>query len=110
MAAPNRMVTTATLIRGQLYTMRHPDSTPQAPKDSLRFVAGKPVVIEDKKIVDILENLYDEVTDGEGEVYEKPRFRIDRNVPSDSLEADNDDLPKPQRLSPNRKPIRRRRA
>lgn len=73
-------VNTATLIRGQLYTFRHPDSTPQNPIDSLRFEAGKPVIIEDTKVLQMLEDMEDEVGDGDGEFYLKPVFRIQRGV------------------------------
>lgn len=75
-------VNTATLIRGELYTMRHPDNKPEKPVDSLRFTHGVPVVIKDAKILNILEDIYDETTDGDGEIYEKPTFRIDRGVAS----------------------------
>ncbi len=78
--AATRKVNTATLIRGQTYTLRHPDNKPQSPKESLRFQRGKPVPIEDSRILSLLEDLTEEVRDGEGEVYEKPVFRIDRNV------------------------------
>lgn len=73
-------VDTATLIRGEVYVLRHPDSTPQKPLDSLRFKRDVPVVIEDRKMLAAIAELYDELEDGEGEVYEKPMFRIDRNV------------------------------
>lgn len=92
-----RKVTTATLIRGQVYTLRHPDYSPQNPKDSLRFKRGEPVVIDDPKIVTKLENLYEEVPDGDGEISEKPIFRINRNV-----DAPDEDEPRPRRLSADR--------
>jgi hypothetical protein len=107
---PSRKVNTATLIRGSLYTFRHPKSTPQDPKDSLRFEYGRPVVIEDQDVLRRLENMYDEITDGDGEVYEKPRFRVDRGV---SMPDDEDDGPgtgtraRPTRLSATRKVKRR---
>ena len=62
-------VDTATLIRGRTYTLR-----------SIKFERGVPKVITDKAFLEILEDEVDEVPDGEGEVYEKPRFRIDRSV------------------------------
>jgi hypothetical protein len=95
-----------------LYTIRHPRSTPQTPKDSLRFEHGKPVVIEDADILKMLENMYDEIEDGDGEVYEKPRFRIDRGVPMPDGE-DDEGKPRigtranPKRLSATRKVKRR---
>lgn len=81
MAATKR-VDTATLIRGQLYTLRHPKSTPKDPIESLRFQYGVPVVIDDPDILATLEDLEDETIDGEGEMFSKPIFRIDRNVPA----------------------------
>jgi hypothetical protein len=87
---------TATLIRGQTYTLRHPDHKPQSPKDALRFERGIPVVIEDLRILGILQDMMEEVEDGEGEVYEKPVFRVDRNV--DAPEA----VGGPKRLSATR--------
>lgn len=107
---PTKKVNTATLIRGSLYTLRHPKSTPQEPKDALRFEYGKPVVIDDTDILRKLENMYDEITDGDGEVYEKPRFRVDRGVP---MPTDDDEQPsygtraRPKRLSATRKVKRR---
>lgn len=91
-----KKVSTATLIRGQTYTLRHPDNKPSSPKDSLRFLRGQPAVIEDTRILAMLENLTEEVRDGEGEVYEKPVFRIDRNVDAPDPEKG------PTRLSPTR--------
>lgn len=93
---PLRKVTTVTLIRGQTYTFRHPDNKPTSPKDSLRFTRGEPVVIEDARIVSILEAMTEEVRDGEGEVYEKPVFRINRNVDAPDEKAG------PTRLSADR--------
>jgi hypothetical protein len=108
---PSKKVNTATLIRGSLYTLRHPNSTPQDPKDALRFEYGKPVVIDDADILRKLENMYDEIQDGDGEVYEKPRFRVDRGVP---MPTDEDESgggfgtrAKPKRLSATRKVKRR---
>lgn len=93
-----RKVNTATLIRGKVYSLRHPDNTPQNPRDSLRFERGVPVIIEESHILTMLENLSEEVGDGEGEYYDKPVFRIDRGVdaPEDSSR------PKVTRLSPTR--------
>lgn len=78
--AAQRKVNTATLIRGQLYTFRHPDNRPDNPIDSLRFENGKPVIVEDKEILALLEDIYTETEDGDGEVYEKPLFLIERGV------------------------------
>lgn len=102
-----RKVNTATLIRGEIYTLRHPKSTPTHPKDSLRFEHGKPVVIEDLDVLKILEDLYDTTIDGDGEEFEKPTFHVQRGV-----QAPDDDLSnKPKRLSSSRavkrKPLRR---
>jgi len=107
--AGNR-VNTATLIRGEVYTLRHPDNTAKDPKDSLRFEYGVPVVIHEKKILDILENLHDLTFDGDGEEFEKPRFRVERNVPAPDDTGSN--IKRPTRLSADRKvksrPVRRR--
>lgn len=78
--AAQKKVNTATLIRGQLYTFRHPENRPDNPKDSLRFEKDKPVVIDDKNLLSMLEDIYTETEDGDGEVYEKPLFRIERGV------------------------------
>lgn len=94
-----KRVNTATLIRGQLYTLRHPDHTPQNPKDSLRFEYGKPEPIDESRILIMLENMHEETRDGEGEIFEKPIFRIDRNVHA----PDNSNHKKPTRLAANRK-------
>jgi len=83
---PTKKATTATLIRGSLYSLRHPDNTPQNPIEALRFERGVPVPINDTRIVDILENLTEETRDGDGEYYDKPIFRIDENV---QVEAEN---------------------
>lgn len=105
MAANTKRVTTATLIRGQVYTLRHPDYKASDPIDPLRFEYNVPVVVNDERIAQILENIYDEVVDGEGETYEKPRFKVERGVaPPEPVDAR-----KPKRLSADR-PIRRRRA
>lgn len=97
--AGNR-VNTATLIRGEIYTLRHPDNTAKEPKESLRFTYGVPVVIHDKRILDTLENLHDTTFDGDGEEFEKPRFRIDRGVPHPDATPSNNKSP--TRLSSTR--------
>lgn len=95
-----KKVNTATLIRGGVYTLRHPDNKPQSPKDSLKFTRNKAEIIEDVKILNMLEKLKEEVRDGEGEVYEKPVFRINRNV--DAPDGDDDGTPARHRLSSER--------
>jgi|SRR6056297_2574865 len=100
-----KRVTTATLIRGQIYNLRHPDNRAGNPVESLRFKHGVPVVIEDPKIVKVLEDIYDESTDGDGELYEKPVFRIDRNV----AEPDGETKPRAKRLSSDRQVKTKRR-
>ena len=94
-------INTATLIRGEVYTLRHPDNTAKNPVDSLRFEYGVPVVVTDKKLLDILENLHDVTTDGDGEEFEKPRFRVDRSVPHPEAKVSN--AKKPTRLNSDRK-------
>ncbi len=74
---PNGKCDTATLLRGRTYTVR-----------SVKFEKGVPRRVDDETAIGIsgkdflkeLEDEADEVPDGEGEVFEKPRFRIDRNV------------------------------
>lgn len=104
MAATKR-VNTATLIRGETYVIRHPDNTPSNPRESITFRYGVPVVITENHVLDMLEGLYDEIPDGDGEVYEKPRFRIDRGVAPPETEER-----KPVRLSPTRTVKKRRRT
>lgn len=99
-----KRVNTATLIRGEIYTMRHPHSTPQSPKDPVRFEYGKPVVITDSKLLDTLENLIDLTEDGDGDQYEKPRFKISKMV------LPPDEEKKPLRVSGNVGRPRRRRV
>lgn len=100
MAATKR-VNTATLIRGELYSYRTGD--PNNP--TIRFEANKPVPIESKELLSILEELHDVTFDGDGEEFEKPRFRIDRNVPWDE---GSEGKPKgPTRLSSTRKVTKR---
>jgi hypothetical protein len=100
-----KRVTTATLIRGQVYNLRHPDSKPGAPKDSLRFNRGVPIVIDDPKIAKMLEEIVDETTDGDGEVFEKPVFKVEYGVEDPTTEA----APRARRLDPDRKIKTRRR-
>lgn len=92
-----KKVHTATLIRGQVYTLRHPDFSPQNPKEALRFTRGEPLVIEEAHILNKLENMYEEVLDGDGEITEKPVFRVNRNV-----DAPDDDAPRVRRVSTDR--------
>lgn len=94
-----RKVNTATLIRGQVYTLRHPDYTPQNGLESLRFERGKAKVIEDPKILKILEDLEEETSDGDGEVFVKPVFRINRNVEE---AGEDENAPRKTRLSADR--------
>lgn len=102
-----RKVNTATLIRSQIYTLRHPDNTPQNPIESLRFERNVPRIIDDPKILKILEELYDEVSDGDGELYDKPLFRVDRGVMVD--EDDINPRPRKTKLAADRKVKTRRR-
>jgi hypothetical protein len=79
MAATKR-VNTATLIRGEVYTLRHPKNTPANPKEALRFKRDEPVIIEDTDVLNLLEDLHEETQDGDGEIFEKPTFHIERGV------------------------------
>lgn len=72
------LVNTATLIRGRMYSWRHKTLATMEP---IQFKSRIPVVIEDDKILALLEDEIEEVGDGEGEFYEKPRFSIKRGVP-----------------------------
>jgi hypothetical protein len=107
---PTKKVTTATLIRGSIYALRHPDNSPQSPVDSLRFENGIPVVIDDPAIAKTLEELYVETVDGDHEHFEKPVFRIDRNVPHPDAEAGPSRKKKPTRLSSTRTVRKRSRS
>ena len=84
-----KKVNTATLIRGEVYTLRHPDNKPQNPRDSLQFTRGVPVVIEEAHVLAILTKLKEPVTDGDGDMVEKAVFRIDRNVDAPAGENDS---------------------
>lgn len=107
-----KRVNTAELIRGQLLSLRIPMHLEKGttPSEPLRFERGKPLVIADATILSWLESQMEEIEDGEGEVFEKPTFRIKRNVPA----PDSDDRPSRTRLDADRtvktRPIKRRRA
>lgn len=105
MANTNRRVNTATLIRGELYALRHPDNSPENPKESLRFKRGEPVVIDDPKILALLEDLYEETEDGDGEIFEKPTFHIERGVSGPADTTKKNVRLKSDRVS-KRRPIR----
>lgn len=101
-----RRVTTATLVRGQVYNLRHPDNKAGSPVESLRFKRNEPMVIEDPKIAKMLEDIVEETMDGDGEVFEKPVFRVERNVPEPGSDAE---AGRPRRLSADRTIKTRRR-
>lgn len=101
---PAQKVDTATLIRGEVVSVRLPrhldKGKPEGgPSDPIRFEYGKPVPVKDKDVLKYLEDMTDEITDGEGEVYEKPRFRVDRNVSTPEPESTG---PRRTRLEANR--------
>lgn len=89
-----------TLVRGESYTLRNPKSTPTAPLASLKFERGIPQYVDDAAVLKTLENLADETTDSDGEIYEKPRFLVERNVRR--AEDAEDAAPRVRRLSPTR--------
>lgn len=100
---PAKLVDTATLIRGQVYSYRH---NYQDVKDNpLKFVKGEAVIVTNKDLLADLEDLVDEVEDGEGEAFEKPVFRIARKVQEPDS---NEGSTRVRRLAADR-PIRRRR-
>ena len=102
-----KKVNTATLIRGTILSLRLPDFLQKGTQEEppMRFEYGKPVVISDAKLLDFLEDMYDEIEDGEGEVYEKPTFRVNRGVE----EPTSKNTRKPKRLSAERQVKTRRR-
>lgn len=69
--AKSALVNTATLIRGRTYTIR-----------SKKFERDVPEIIDDEDFLRELEEEVDEIPDGEGEYYDKPRFLIKRGVPA----------------------------
>jgi hypothetical protein len=79
---PAQRVNTATLIRGQVLSFRLPKHLQKKIEDAepIRFAHGKPLPIADTALLKHLEDMHDEIEDGEGEVYAKPVFRIERNV------------------------------
>lgn len=83
---PAQRVNTATLIRGKVLSFRLPKNLQKKIEDAepIRFQAHQPVPIADASLLKHLEDMHEEVADGEGEVYEKPVFRVDRNVELDS--------------------------
>lgn len=107
MSATKR-VNTVTLIRGSLLSVRIPRHLEKGsvPSEPVRFERGKPVVIEDKDWLAWFEGQYEEIEDGEGEVYEKPTFRVDRNVPMPG--EDEPTRRPPKKLAADRQIKRRR--
>lgn len=93
--------TTVTLIRGGVLSVRLPVHLQkgETPAEPIRFERNKPVVIDDKTVADWLENQFEEIEDGEGEVYEKPTFRVDRNVP---IPGSDEPVNRTKRLSADR--------
>lgn len=104
---PIKKVNTATLIRGEVFSHRPWTPPGMTPKEPIRFKYGEPVVITDAAILAELEDMYDETTDGDGEIFEKPRFSVARNVMPP--EADGG-IRRPKRLAANRKIVKRRRV
>jgi len=84
------LVNTATLVRGRVYYY----------KDH-RFEIGKIVVVDDE-LATILEDLVEEVSDGDNERFEKPRFQVLRKVPRPT----NDQHVDPQKPVVRRLPVR----
>ena len=103
---PIKRVNTATLIRGEFFSHRPFVPKGMQPKEPIRFRYGEPVVITDQAVLKELEDMYDETTDGDGEIFEKPRFQIARNVMPP--EADSG-VRRPKRLAAGRKVVKRRR-
>jgi hypothetical protein len=80
-------VTTATLIRGRVYFWKN-----------LQFNYGLPVKVDEETGI-ALEEIHEEVPDGEGEVFEKAFFHVKRNQPEPS-KAPLDGSKKPMRRLP----------
>jgi hypothetical protein len=83
-ATKSDTVTTATLVRGKTYVWKN-----------IHYKVNNPVVVEDATALE-LEQLYQEVRDADGELYEKPYFDIQRNVPRPVEEVSG---PTPRRLA-----------
>lgn len=110
MATKSGKVNTATLKRGRTYTQRSKKpinpSDPDNPIYAQKFERDVPVVIETEEFLRALESEMDTLTDGEGEQYEKPRFKIERGVePPDGAE----NRPRVTRLSVDRSIKKRKR-
>jgi hypothetical protein len=71
----------------------------------MRFEYGLPRVIKETKILAFLEDMFDEIEDGEGEVYEKPTFSVKRGVAAP--EDPNSRRSRTKRLDADR-PIKRK--
>jgi hypothetical protein len=78
-----RLVNTATLTRGNVYSLRHPKKIGEC----IRFENGKPMVVEDEAVLNVLEGLMDLIEDRDGEVFEKPIFSVKRKVPAPEEET-----------------------
>jgi hypothetical protein len=63
------LVNVATLVRGRVYFY----------KDQ-KFEVGKPTVVSNE-LANILEELHEEISDADGERFEKPFFYVQRGVP-----------------------------
>ena len=100
-----KKVNTATLVRGSIYVKRHPKSTSTNPIDSIRFERGVPIVIDDRDLLDDLEDDVDVVTDDDGDEVEKPRFLIEYSVTDPRPQRSN----RRKRLEPQEQGTGRRR-
>lgn len=84
------LVITATLERGRVYYY----------KDH-RFEVGVSTVVSED-LASILEDLYDQTTDSEGEAFEKPYFHVQRGVPRPVLVKEGSRSGRTIRRLPNR--------
>lgn len=97
-ASSKDKVHTATLLTGRIYIYKNQ-----------QFFAGVETVVT-ADVADVLEDLYNVTRDGDNEEYEKPLFRVQRNVPPPPPPVMENGEPKRQRTRLPVRPLYRERA
>ncbi|MET4190692.1 MULTISPECIES: hypothetical protein [unclassified Bradyrhizobium] len=87
-APQGELVTTATLVRGRIYYFKE---TP--------FEIGIPKPVSED-VAAALEELHDETTDADGEVFGKPLFHVQRNQVAPTTDASKAQQARPVRRLP----------
>lgn len=77
-------VTVATLVRGKQYVFHHFDKENGRTLNYYTFMRAVPLPVPDE-VAALLEELYDEVPDGDGELIAKDLFRIERDASRETI-------------------------